>query len=144
MRKYIFTVFIFSCISCACWAQNMKGYYYNEEYQVYLQLSADDSDVSVPGQDIYGELPGYFGSKRDGRLWLITESTRIKDNQVKIIVINDYGSEDFEAILTEDENGTLTMKHTKGSTFKIVVNRKYVKIPKEFILKKEKSGKDNN
>ncbi len=137
MNKLLTTLLFVITIPLPIWSQALKGYYYNEEYQVYLQLSADDMDVTVPGQEIYGQLPGYFGSKRDGRLWLITDCTHINDNQVRISVINDYGSEDFEAILTEDKHGKITMKHTKGSTFKIVVNQKYVKIPKELSLQKK-------
>ena len=91
----------------------------------------------VPGQDIYGELAGYFSSKRDSRLWLVIECERLKKNKVEVTVINDYGSEDFTATLTEDEDGCITMKHLGGSTYKIVVNSKYVKIPKEIVLKKE-------
>ena len=118
-------------------SQSMKGYYYNEEYQIYLYLSADSSDVKVPGQEIYGDLAGFFGSKRDSRLWLITECKRTGKHQVRIEVINDYGSEDFEATLTESDDGRLTMKHNDGSPYKIVVNSKYVKIPKTLVLMKQ-------
>ena len=118
-------------------AQSMQGYYYNEEYQIYLKLSLDSANITVPDQDIYGELAGYLGSKRDSRLWLITEARRTGDNRAEVTVINDYGSEDFEATLTETADGTLTMKHRGGSTYKIVVNNKYVKIPKEITLKKK-------
>ena len=135
-KKFIFTILL-ACMTLFVNAQSMKGRYYNEEYQVFLYLHADTADVKVPGQDIYGDLPGYFGSKRDSRLWLITDCERINDKKVEITVINDYGSEDFTAALTEDANGNITMKHIEGSTFKIVVDRKYVKIPKVFILKKE-------
>ena len=134
MKRSIF-ITIFMILSVSLSAQTLKGYYYNEEYQVYLRINADSQNVTVPGQEIYGEMTGYFGSKRDGRLWLITEMERIEKNKIEVSVINDYGSEDFTATLTEDDNQVITMKHKKGSTFKIVVDRKYVKIPKEFKLK---------
>ncbi len=135
MRRALFISFIMMVMSVPVSAQTLNGYYYNEEYQVYLRINADSQNITVPGQDIYGELTGYFGSKRDGRLWLIAEMERISDNKIEVNVINDYGSEDFTATLTEDENRVITMKHLKGSTFKIVVDRKYVKIPKEIKLK---------
>ncbi len=136
MRK-IFLALMLIWLPMLLHAQSMKGYYYNEEYQIYLYLSADSSDIKVPGQDIYGELPGYFGSKRDSRLWLITGCERKNKHQVKIEVINDYGSEDFEALLSEDRDGHITMKHLDGSTYKIVVNSKYVKVPKTIVLAKK-------
>ena len=138
MRKLLFLVLVTICPLLAH-SQSLKGYYYNEQYQVYLYLDVDAKDVQVPGQDIYGELPGYFGSKRDPRLWLIVECERVGENKAEIEVINDYGSEDFTASLTESPDGTLTLKHLDGSTFKIVVNSKYVKLPKE--MKFVKIGK---
>ena len=127
-----------TCMSLFVSAQSMNGYYYNDEYQVYLRINAEGQDVTVPGQEIYGELTGYFGSKRDGRLWLITDARKTEKNKLLITVINDYGSEDFEALLQEDNEGRITMKHKSGSTFKIVVDRKYVKIPKEIVLTLQK------
>lgn len=135
MRRAIAISFFMMILSVPLYAQALKGYYYNEEYQLYLRINADSQDIVVPGQDIYGELTGYFGTKRDGRLWLITEMERIDSNKIEISVINDYGSEDFTATLSEDDHQVITMKHQKGSTFKIVVDRKYVKIPKEIKLK---------
>ena len=116
--------------------QGIKGHYYNEEYQVYLYINTIDKDVMVPDQDIYGPLPGYFGSKRDSRLWLVLEAEP-SGKKIEITVINDYGSEDFTATLSENADGILTMKHESGSTYKIVVNNKYVKIPKTLVLKKQ-------
>ena len=41
-----------------------KGELVNDEYQVFIRMNLYAQDISVPGQEIYGELPGYFGSKR--------------------------------------------------------------------------------
>ena len=49
-----------------------KAYLYDDEYQVMLNIDFYDQKLIVPGQEIFGELPGWFGSKRDGRKWLIT------------------------------------------------------------------------
>ena len=118
-------------------AEPFKGKFVNDEYQIYLKLNAYDQDIMVPDQEIYGELPGYFGSKRDSRLWLVIECELINDKTVELKVINDYGSEDFTARLTMNDDGTFTLKHINGSTYKIVVDSKYVKIPKKLEMKKE-------
>ena len=136
-RSIIITILMILSVSVS--AQTLNGYYYNEEYQVYLRINAESQNITVLGEDIYGELVGYFGSKRDGRLWLITEMEKVGKNKIEITVINDYGSEDFTASLSEDDNQVITMKHLKGSTFKIVVDKKYVKIPKEIRLKKKEN-----
>ena len=118
-------------------AEPFKGKFVNDEYQIYLKLNAYDQDIMVPEKEIYGELPGYFGSKRDSRLWLVIECELINDKTVELKVINDYGSEDFTARLTMNDDGTFTLKHINGSTYKIVVDSKYVKIPKKLEMKKE-------
>ena len=138
MNKFLIYLVLWF-LPAVCLAQESKpfeGYLYNEEFQIYIQLNAYDKNVSVPDQEIYGELPGYFGSKRDSRLWLITDSKLIHDNSLELSVINDYGSEDFTAKLTYNEDGTYTYKHIEGSTYKIVVKSKYVKIPKSIEFKK--------
>lgn len=132
--KKLLIILITTFVPLLMQAQSFKGYYYNDEYQLYLIINADSCNIEVPDQEIYGQLAGYFGSKRDSRLWLITECKRINEKKVEITVINDYGSEDFTAILTEEKEGNIRFKHKEGSTFKIVVNSKYVKIPKELVL----------
>ena len=133
----IFATALITCLlPLTAFCQGIKGYYYNEEYQVYLHINTIDNDVTVPEQEIYGQLPGYFGSKRDSRLWLVLEA-KPSGKKTEITVINDYGSEDFTATLSENSDGLLTMKHEHGSTYKIVVNGKYVKIPKTLVLKKQ-------
>ena len=39
-----------------------KGYLYNDEYQVYIEMDFYHNNIKVPGQEIFGELPGYFGA----------------------------------------------------------------------------------
>ena len=43
----------------------------------------------------------------------------------------DYGSEDLTAELKRNSDGTYTLTRLAGSTMKIVVNNKWVKIPKD-------------
>ena len=133
MKKRHLAIFTIWLISTVCLAQSEKpfeGYLYNEEYQIYLKLNVYDKNIMVPDQDIYGELPGYLGSKRDSRLWLITDAKQLNEKSVELSIINDYGSEDFIAKLTIDDKGVYTFKQIEGSTYKIVVKSKYVKIPK--------------
>lgn len=140
MKKRHWAILTLWLISAVCLAQTEKpfeGYLYNEEFQIYLKLNVYDKNIMVPDQDIYGELPGYLGSKRDSRLWLITDANQLNEKSVELSVINDYGSEDFIARITIDDKGVYTFKHIEGSTYKIVVNSKYVKIPKTITFVKQ-------
>ena len=104
------------------------GEFHNNEYNVYIKINFIDKDILVPGQEILGELDGYFGSTQSSHIWPIT-SSEVEGNNAKIEVINNYGSEDFEASLKMLNDSTIQYEHKNGSTLKFPVNRKWHKIP---------------
>ena len=137
--KRIIIAIVSLTITLTTYAQNLKvfkGYLYNNEYQVYLDIDFYQKNILVPNQEIFGQLPGYFGAKRDTRNWLITDAKLSNDSTAQISIINDYGSEDLSATLHRDKNGQYILKQGEGGPIKIVVNRKWVKIPKTLILTK--------
>ena len=93
-----------------------------------------EKDIEVPEQEIFGSLPGYLGAQRDTRKWLITDISLTKPTSAHLSIINDYGSEDLTATLTQNDDGTYTFTQQEGSTIKIVVDRKWVKLPKKLIF----------
>ena len=114
-----------------------KGYFYNKEYAVYLRIDFYDSSITVPGQEVFGAMPGYFGDSKDGRKWLFTDA-KIKGKVAEIDVVNDYGSEDLKASLTCVNDSTYLLRQLEGSDLKIARNRKWVKMPKTLAFKKRK------
>lgn len=110
-------------------------YIYNDEFKVYMDINLYENNVIVPDQELFGEIPGYFGAKRDQRKWLITSAKIDDKNSATLEIVNDYGSEDLTATLTYNpEDGSYVLKQRIGSRIKIVVNRKWVKIPTELKL----------
>lgn len=137
MKKIVFLIFALF-IEIDIYAQKNVGdsvfctYIYNEEYKVYLDIDLYDASISVPGQDIFGLVPGYFGAIRDSRKWLIASAKIVGNNRAELDIVNDYGSEDLTAILIYDKfSDTYTLKQVNGSRLKIVVDRKWLKIPSE-------------
>ena len=66
---------------------------------------------------------------------VITSVKINSSNKASLDIVNDYGSEDLTAILTYDaQKNVYTLRQTGGSRLKIVVNRKWVKIPTEITL----------
>ena len=112
-----------------------KGHLTNKEYEVYLEINFYENNVKVPGQEIFGEISGYFGDSKDGRKWLITDA-EIEGKTAHLSLINDYGSEDLSADLTKEADGTYCLTQQNGSTLKIARNRKWVKMPKKLFFKK--------
>lgn len=110
-------------------------YIYNDEFKVYMDINLYENNVIVPDQELFGEIPGYFGAKRDQRKWLITSAKIDGKNSATLEIVNDYGSDDLTATLTYNpEDGSYVLKQKSGSRIKIVVNRKWVKIPTELKL----------
>lgn len=136
MNRLLITALVFT-LSIIVKAQEplpFKGKIYNEEFQVWIEMNFYENNIIVPGQNILGELPGYFGAKRDTRKWLITDA-EISDDVAQISIINDYGSEDLTATLTLNGDGSYTLERIEGSVMKIAVNKKWVKLPKKMVFK---------
>lgn len=113
-----------------------KGRIDNDEYQVYIVMDFYKKNIVCPRQEVFGKNPGYFGAKRDTRKWII-EDADVNKNTAKLVIINDYGSEDLDAKLTYNGDGTYTLERLSGSVIKIVVNREWVKIPKKLVFKRK-------
>lgn len=142
MRIKLLIVSLFFAFGLSVQAANadsttFKGRIDNDEYQVYIVMDFYKRNIVCPRQEIFGQNPGYLGAKRDTRKWII-EDTDVKKNTAHLVIINDYGSEDLEANLTLNHDGTYTLERTEGSTIKIVVNGKWVKIPKKLVFKRTK------
>lgn len=138
MKKVLIAA-LFLTLSVIAEAQEVfpfKGKIYNEEFQVWIEMNFYDNNVTVPGQKVLGELPGYLGAKRDTRKWLIMDA-EISNNVAQVSIINDYGSEDLTATLKINDDGSYTLERTDGSVIKIVVNRKWVKLPKKLTFIRE-------
>lgn len=117
-----------------------RGYFSNEEYNIYIRLDAYTQNILVPQQEIYGQLPGFLGDHKDSRKWLFTNVEIVDASSLSIDIINDYGSEDLNATLTRENDSTFVLKHETGSILKIARNRKWVKLPKKLTFIKKIEG----
>ena len=114
-----------------------KGYLYNNEYDVYLRIDFYNESVSVPGNELYGRLPGYLGKKNNSFCWAIT-AARVADDETtaELSLINDYGSEDLTATLTVKNDSIYELKQVEGSALKVPKDGKWQKLPKVLTLKR--------
>lgn len=136
--KKVFVMFVGLLFVLSISAQSMSSdsvfcsYIYNDEYQVYMDIDFRGDGIKVPKQEVLGNVPGYLGAVRDSRKWLIAEVELLGKNKALLNIINDYGSEDLTATLIYDpKDKSYTLRQTGGSRLKIVVNRKWVKIPND-------------
>ncbi len=109
----------------------------NKEYQVWLDIDFYNNNIIVPKQEVFGPVPGYLGAVRDTRKWIISDAI-VKGRSAQLTIINDYGSEDLKARLTLNADSTYTFEQMSGSTIKIVVDNKWLKLPKKLIFTRKK------
>jgi hypothetical protein len=118
--------------------KSFRAYLYNNEFSVYLRINFYDQDIEVPGQPLYGKLPGYLGKEHNSFCWVIT-SCNVKDEEkAELQLINDFGSEDLTATLTRVNDSLYVFRQEDGSTLKVPKNGKWQKLPKRFVLKRKK------
>ena len=135
-RIYFAIVMLFSFVLVSAQeSRPFKGKIVNDEYQVWIEMDFYESTVVVPEQEIFGEVAGYLGAKRDPRKWIVTEAQMEGKSAARLEIINDYGSEDLVASLTRNADCTYTLRQLNGSTIKIAVKGKWVKLPKVLVFK---------
>ena len=108
-----------------------RAYLINKEYKVNLRIDLYRQNITVPGQDLYGELPGYLWKQNNSFCWLIT-SAEVDDSgkTATLQLINDYGSADLTATLKAENDSVYVLKQIEGSTLKVPNNGKWQKLPK--------------
>ena len=140
MKKTIFSALFFILLSTVCFAQEerkpFRAYIYNDEYEVYLRINLYDQDVTIPGQDLYGELPGYLGKKNNSFCWVIANCKVKSDKEAELQLINDFGSEDLTATLIQKNDSTYILRQDEGNTLKVPRKGKWAKLPKTLEFKR--------
>ena len=140
MLKNLLVTILWLCAPLALLAQQdaFRAYLYNNEYEVYLRINFYDQDVVIPGQELYGSLPGYLGKKHNSFCWVITSCEVKSDQEAKLQLINDFGSEDLVATLTRQNDSIYILRQGSGSTLKVPFKGKWQKLPKSLELKRRK------
>ena len=139
MNKLI-AISLFCLVSIGVRAQSnnvpFRAYLYNNEFDVYMRINFYDQNISVPGQDLFGQVPGFLSKKNYTFAWLIT-SAEIKGDKAQLSLINDYGSEDLTATLTRKNDSIYVLKQVDGSSLKVPAKGgKWQKLPKSIELKR--------
>ena len=140
MKKTIFSALFFMLPSTVCFAQEerkpFRAYIYNDENEVYLRINLYAQDVTIPGQDLYGELPGYLGKKNNSFCWVIANCKVKSDKEAELQLINDFGSEDLTATLIQKNDTTYILRQDEGNTLKVPRKGKWAKLPKTLEFKR--------
>ena len=137
MKKlFAFALVVLSTLSTnAQEKEPFRAYLFNKEYDVFLRIDFYNESITIPGQELYGQLPGYLGKMHNSFCWVIT-AANINGNTAELQMINDFGSEDLNATLTVENDSLYRLKQVEGSTLKVPKNGKWQKLPKSLVFKR--------
>lgn len=139
--KKIIGIILLNIVSLSMYAQQnndaFRAYLVNNEYEVYLRINFYDQDITVPGQDLYGMLPGFLGKKHNSFCWVITSCEVKNEKKAVMQLINDFGSEDLTATLERKNDSIYILKQGSGSTIKVPHKGKWRKLPSSIEFKRK-------
>ena len=113
------------------------AYLYNADEDVYMSINFYDQDIVIKGQEIFGNVAGFLAKKGNSFCWIIT-SAEMEGNKAELEMVNDYGSDDLTATLTQVNDSTYTLQQKAGAALKVPVNSKWHKLPRTLTLKRRK------
>lgn len=113
-----------------------RAYLINKELDVVMRINFYQQDVTVPSQDLLGQVPGYLSKRFSSFVWVITDA-QVKGHKATLQMINDYGSEDLTATLTAKGDSVFIFKQESGSTLKVPHKGKWQKRPKTIEFRRQ-------
>ena len=152
IKNYLGFIMKKTLISLACMAATMtvsaqeadstvfKGYLYNKEFDVYMRINFYDADVIISWQEVYGALPGYLSKSDNNYCWIVTEAS-VNGKTALLEMVNDSGSDDLTATLTQENDSVYTLRHRSGSVMKVPEKGKWKKLPSTLTFQRRKTKK---
>ena len=140
MKQMFITLMLMTALTAHAQTDStaFRAHIYNKEYDVSMHLNFYDHDITVPQMDIFGQVPGYITNGNAVFCWIVLEADVLDDRTASMVIVNESGSEDLTASLTQVNDSTYTLRQLKGSTMKMLKGRKWQKLPSNmtFIRKK--------
>lgn len=133
--KHRLNLFLLSLlVATGCWAQSpFQGTFFNKELNIHAKLHLEAKDIPVPGLELdscYGYLQGNLNGS-----WVILRVKSIDEEKAVVRAVSERGADAQDLEIRSTEEG-ISLKQVGGSYIKGIEKRKYVKLPKPFVLKR--------
>lgn len=135
----ILSAILFLATAACCQTVEKKpfhAYLFNKEYDVFMRINFYDQDIIIPGQELFGQMAGYLSKEGTSYCWLVVSATP-EEKKARLLLANDYGSEDLEAELSQANDSVYVLKQLSGSTLKVPNKGKWQKLPKVMEFKRK-------
>ena len=134
MKRIFFAIFM-AQVAMSSWAQEQfAGMWQCEALKATMVLNLAEKNITLKdfeGEDTYGYVKGELNGT-----WVILKVKELNGNKALVRMVSDigYDAQDVELKLTKE--GALELKLIGDQNIKTVENRKYVKLPKVSVFKK--------
>lgn len=135
MKRLLLTLAVVLA-AASSWAQDaFKGMWRCEALQATMLINLAEKNITL--KDFEGEMTyGYLKGELNGT-WVILKVKEVKDKKALVRMVSDigYDAQDVEFRLLDD--GTMEMRLVGDPVMKTIANKKYVKMPKVSVFKKD-------
>jgi len=142
MKRKILTILTLSLFFLTAMGQEAKRPFhaslYNQELQLRMPINLYEEDITIPGQELFGQMAGYLCKDGTTYCWLIVKAD-VEGDKARLVMSNDYGSEDLEAELTIQGDTLYVLRQLGGSSMKVPNKGKWQRLPKTMEFKRKKT-----
>ena len=138
MCLFGFFLALFQLLYAQSDSTTFRGRFENKEFNIYMCINFYDKNIQIPGQEYYGDLPGYLGKVNNPFCWVFVDANLKSEKEAKLTIVNDYGSEDLTATLLRQNDSVYLLRQDAGSAIKIPRDRKWFKLPKNIEFRRAK------
>lgn len=136
MKRTILSILAMLFVTLTFAQSPLNGTYYNRELNIRMKLHLDSANIPVPGLEVdscYGYITGNINS-----MWVILKVKKSDSGKALVRAMCEKGDNAQDLELTLSESGEeISFRQVDETFIKGIKDRKYVKLPKLVILKKE-------
>lgn len=134
-KKLFCAAFAAMVAACASAQTEFAGLYSCKELNASLTLNLVEKNISLKDLD-FDETYGYMKGNLNGT-WVVLKVKKADSKKALVRMVSDIGVDAQDVEFSRTKDGDLIMRLVDEQNIKMVADRKYVKLPKEVIFKKQ-------
>lgn len=134
-KKLFCAAFAVMAAACASAQAEFAGLYSCKELNASLTLNLVEKNISLKDLD-FDETYGYMKGNLNGT-WVVLKVKKADSKKALVRMVSDIGVDAQDVEFSRTKDGDLIMRLVDEQNIKMVADRKYVKLPKEVIFKKQ-------
>lgn len=131
-------LFVALCAVAMSAQRPFEGFFTGDELELRCQLNLYADSIPVPGLEM-DSCYGYIQGKINGT-WVILKIKELNEKSALVRAVSDRGSDGQDVKIELTEEG-VSMRLVDENNMKAISGKKYVKMPKPFLLQRMRRSK---